>query len=63
MTTLETLMDIDHDTLVAFSKSWGLFYLLALAIGVLAYTFWPSNKKRFDGAKKSILDRNDKPWQ
>ncbi|MEJ8570388.1 cbb3-type cytochrome c oxidase subunit 3 [Microbaculum marinum] len=56
-------MDIDHDTLVAFSKSWGLFYLLALAIGVLAYTFWPSNKKRFDRAKKSILDRDDKPWQ
>ena len=34
-------MDLDHDTLVAFSKSWGLFYLMALAIGVLIYTFWP----------------------
>ena len=22
-------MDFDHDTLVAFSKSWGLFYLIA----------------------------------
>ena len=41
----------DHDTLVAFSKSWGLFYLIAFAIGVCIYTFWPSNRKRFDEAK------------
>lgn len=63
MTAKESMMDIDHDTLVAFSKSWGLFYLIALAIGVLAYTFWPSNRKRFDRAKKSILDREDRPWR
>jgi cytochrome c oxidase cbb3-type subunit 4 len=56
-------MDLDHDTLVAFSKSWGLFYLIALFIGVLVYTFWPSNRKRFDRAKRSILDRDDKPWK
>lgn len=54
-------MDFDHDTLVGFSKSWGLFYLLAMAAGVLIYTFWPSNKKFFDRAKKSILDDDDKP--
>lgn len=54
-------MEFSHDTLVAFSKSWGLFYLLAMAAGVLIYTFWPSNKKRFDRAKKSILDKDDKP--
>ncbi|MET4702285.1 cytochrome c oxidase cbb3-type subunit 4 [Constrictibacter sp. MBR-5] len=56
-------MDIDHDSLVAFSKSWGLFYLIALAICVLVYTFWPSNRKRFESAKKSILDQDDKPWK
>ena len=56
-------MDLSHDMIVAFSKSWGLFYLIALAVGVLAYTFWPSNKARFDRAKKSVLDREDKPWQ
>ena len=63
MMALEKIMDIDHHTLVAFSKSWGLFYLFALMVGVLVYTFWPSNKKQFDRAKKSILDREDKPWQ
>lgn len=54
-------MDISHDTLVAFSKSWGLFYLIALTIGVLVYTFRPSNKKRFDEAKQAILDEEDRP--
>jgi cytochrome c oxidase cbb3-type subunit IV len=56
-------VDFDHVALVAFSKSWGLFYLIAMAIGVLLYTFWPPNKKRFDQAKKSILDEDDKPWR
>lgn len=54
-------MSLDHQTLVAFSKSWGLFYLLALAAGVLIYVFWPGNRKRFKRAKDSILDKNDRP--
>ena len=56
-------MDLDHDTLVGFAKSWGLFYLIALSIGVVIYTFWPSNRKRFDDAKQNILDEDDRPWQ
>ena len=54
-------MDITHDVTVWFSKSFGLFYLLALAVGVLAYVYWPSNKKKFDRAAKSILRDEDKP--
>ena len=50
-----------HDFLVGFSKSFGLFYLIALSIGVLIYTYWPSNKKRFDYAAKSVLSEDDKP--
>ncbi|MDK1378405.1 MULTISPECIES: cbb3-type cytochrome c oxidase subunit 3 [unclassified Sinorhizobium] len=57
-------MEVDHNTLVAFAKSWGLFYLIAFAIVVLVYVFWPKNRKKFDDAKKSILDdKDDKPWQ
>lgn len=56
-------MDIAHDTLVWFSKSWGLFYLLALAAGVFAYTFWPDNRRMFTKAKKSILEEDDTPWK
>jgi cytochrome c oxidase cbb3-type subunit 4 len=54
-------MDIDHDTLVAFAKSYGLFYLILLSIAVLVYIYWPPNKKRFDKAAKSILDDEDGP--
>ena len=56
-------MDFDHDTLVAFAKSYGLFYLIGLAVAVLVYTFWPSNKRRFDKAAKDILDDEEGPWQ
>lgn len=54
-------MELEHQSIVAFAKSWGLFYLIALAVGVLIYVFWPSNRKRFSDAKKSILDKDDKP--
>jgi cytochrome c oxidase cbb3-type subunit 4 len=30
---------------------------------VLVYVFWPSNRKRFDRAKKSILDKDDRPGE
>jgi cytochrome c oxidase cbb3-type subunit 4 len=49
------------DAIVAFSKSWGLFYLIALAVGVVIYAYWPANRKRFDRAKKSIFNKDDKP--
>jgi cytochrome c oxidase cbb3-type subunit 4 len=56
-------MAFDHDTLVGFAKSWGLFYLIAMAVVVSLYTLWPKNRKRFDRAKNSILDEDDKPWR
>jgi cytochrome c oxidase cbb3-type subunit 4 len=55
-------MTIEHDFLVGFSKSFGLFYLIALSVGVLIYAYWPSNRKRFDHAAQSILTKEDKPW-
>lgn len=56
------MMTLDHDAIVAFAKSWGLFYLIAMAVGVMVYALWPSNRTRFDRAKNSILDKDDKPW-
>jgi cytochrome c oxidase cbb3-type subunit 4 len=50
-----------HDAVVAFSKSWGLFYLIALAIGVVIYAYWPSNRAGFNRARSSILDEDDRP--
>jgi cytochrome c oxidase cbb3-type subunit IV len=53
----------DHSDIVVFAKSFGLFYLIALSIGVLVYTYWPSNKQRFDEAAKNIIHDEDKPWR
>ena len=54
-------MSLAHETLVWFAKSVGLFYLIGLSLMVLAYTFWPSNRKRFQQAAVSILDDEDRP--
>ena len=43
-------MPFDHDTLVWFSKTFGLFYLIGLSVLAVAYAFWPSKKKEFDEA-------------
>ena len=50
-----------HETVVWFSKSFGLFYLIALSVAVVVYAYWPANKKRFDHAADSILQDEDKP--
>jgi cytochrome c oxidase cbb3-type subunit 4 len=58
------MMPFDHDFLTGFSKSIGLFYLIALSVGVLIYTYWPRNQQRFEkAAKDAIADDGDKPWR
>ncbi len=49
-------MTFDHETLVAISKSYGLFYMIAVFIGATVYACWPSNQEKFDEAARSILD-------
>ena len=56
-------MSVAHDFLVGLSKSFGLFYLIALSIAVVVYAYWPSNKKGFDHAAHSILSDEDKPYE
>ncbi|PSM18540.1 CcoQ/FixQ family Cbb3-type cytochrome c oxidase assembly chaperone [Nitratireductor sp. StC3] len=56
-------MDISHDTLVGISKSYGLFYLIALSIGAGAYALWPANGKKFERAAKSVLKDEEGPWR
>lgn len=56
-------MDIQHHMLVAFAKSYGLFYLLAMAAAALIYACWPANRTRFDKAARDIIDDEDKPWR
>lgn len=54
-------MPFDHQTVVAFAKSWGLFYLIGMSIIVVVYALWPANRQRFDQAKYSILESDDRP--
>ena len=42
-------------------RSWGLFYLMGFFFCVIVYALWPANRKRFDRAKTSILDGEDRP--
>ena len=56
-------MDITHYMLVGFAKSFGLFYLLAMAACALTYACWPANRDRFDKAARDIIDDEDKPWR
>ena len=55
------MFEISHDSLVYFSKSWGLFYLIALSVAVVVYAFWPSKRKTFERAARQILDDEDRP--
>ena len=50
-----------HDDLVWLAKSAGLFYLVGLSIIIVAYVYWPSNKKRFEQAATAILNDDDRP--
>lgn len=56
-------MEFTHEAVVGFAKSFGLFYLIALSIGVTIYAFWPSLGAKFDRAANSILDDEDGPCQ
>jgi cytochrome c oxidase cbb3-type subunit 4 len=44
-----------YEALSRFAQTWGLIYFIFLFLGVLAYTLWPRNVRRFDEAAKIPL--------
>jgi cytochrome c oxidase cbb3-type subunit 4 len=54
-------MSFSHEFFVVLAKSFGLFWLVGLSIGITVYAFWPSLRGRFDKAAKSILDDEEGP--
>lgn len=54
-------MGLDYGSTVAFAKSWGLIYLVALSAAVTLYALWPANRARFERARQSILEDEDRP--
>lgn len=51
-------MQFGHDFFVGLSKSFGLFWMMAIFFGAVIYAYWPSNKSKFDKAAHSILDHD-----
>jgi cytochrome c oxidase cbb3-type subunit 4 len=54
-------MEIDHETLVGFAKTFGLFLLMAGFVAAVVYALWPAKKDDFDRAARSVLDDEDGP--
>ena len=54
---------MSHEDFVWLAQTVGLFYLVGLSLIVLAYVYWPTNKKRFDEAAAAILEGEDRPWR
>lgn len=57
------MIELSHDAVVGFSKTFGLLYLVVLSIGITVYACWPSNKNKFDHSAKNILKDEDGPCQ
>lgn len=54
-------MDLDHDAVTAFAKTFGLLYLMGMFLAMAAYALWPSKKREFDRAARSVLDDEGGP--
>ena len=51
-----------HQAATVLSQTIALILFVGLFVGILAYVFWPGNKKKFDEAAELPLDAdNDKP--
>ena len=58
------MMSLDHDVLVGFSKSFGLFYLIALSIGGARLRLLAVEQEALRSRRDSrSCDDEDKPWR
>ncbi len=53
-------MDPTYKALAEFAQSWGLLFFFIVFLAIVAYAFWPSNKKKFDEAARRPLREDDK---
>lgn len=47
-----------YEEVRAISAMLALFIFLTMFVGVMVYTFWPSNRKRFDHASRMPLEKD-----
>ncbi len=47
---------MSYDTVAQISQVTSLLLFVALFAGVLAYAFWPANRKKFEVIQRDALD-------
>jgi len=51
---------MDYAQVAQIAETWGLIYLFGLFLVLLAYVFWPRNRKKFrDAAQIPFRDGED----
>ena len=50
-----------YEAASVLSQTVVLVLFVVLFVGIVAYVFWPGNKKKFDEAAQLPLDNDDKP--
>lgn len=54
---------MDNATFVFIAKSWGALYMLIFFLVCVIWTYWPSNREKYETAASQPLHEEDKPWQ
>lgn len=50
---------MDFDGLVSFTRQFGLVWFFLLFVAIVAWAYWPGNKKRFEQEGRKILEDAD----
>lgn len=50
---------MDFDTLVSFTRQFGLVWFFVLFVAIVVWAYWPGNKKRYEQEGKKILEEGD----
>ena len=50
---------MDYQTVASLTQSAALVFFVLLFLCVLAYTFWPSNRSRFERAARLPLEHGE----
>ncbi|MBF0417813.1 MAG: cbb3-type cytochrome c oxidase subunit 3 [Magnetococcales bacterium] len=50
---------MDFNTLVSFTRQFGLVWFFVLFVAIVVWAYWPGNKKRYEQEGKKILEEVD----
>lgn len=50
-----------YETLARFAQQAGSVYFLLMFVAGFAYALWPANRRKFDQAKRALLNDEEAP--